>query len=291
MAIARIASSTNMGLRETLEDACGAMEMSVHGPAGVDAVVAVVCDGVGGAAHGEVASAMGVRNISTFIAASLAGLTGEEDAASMGPKAFRQVMERAIRLANASIIDASADEDRLKGMSSTAVAVLVADGMAHVASAGDSRGYLFRNKRLRQLTDDHSEVRALVDTGILTAEQAKSHPLSHMINRYLGQKDGFRPDVKSHRLRQGDILIICTDGLTNVLSDGEIAEFVETWRDDFDCLPDRLAAEALAMGTTDNVTVLCCEYQPATTIRELPLTQTLTGGYLSELADSLQPVQ
>ena len=60
MAIARIASSTNMGLRETLEDACGAMEMSVHGPAGVDAVVAVVCDGVGGAAHGEVASAMGV---------------------------------------------------------------------------------------------------------------------------------------------------------------------------------------------------------------------------------------
>jgi len=291
MGIARIASATDKGLRGNLEDACAALEMRLHGLHELIALLAVICDGVGGCAGGKVGSAMGVRNVITFVAASLAGLIGEGRATSVTPKAFRRVMECALKLANSSIVEAAADRPELKGMSSTVVAALIVDGMAHVASAGDSRCYILRHGRLRQLTTDHSEVQSLVDAGLLTAEQAKSHPLSHTINRYLGQTNKFQPDVRSHRLRPDDTLLLCTDGLTDVLSDAAIAEHMETCHDGIDRLPFHLIKEALAEGTTDNVTVLCCKYQLSVEDRPSYLTHTLTGGYLGELAGALQPTE
>lgn len=206
----------------------------------------------------------------------------------------QSVLVRALTLANSSVVYAASDDQQLKNMSSTVVAILIAGGMLHVAAAGDSRCYLYRRGHLRQLTEDHSEVKALIDAGILTAEQAKFHPLSHTINRYFGQADDFQPDVRSHRLRPKDVILLCTDGLTDVLSDAEIAEHIEAYRKEareFDGLPRRLADHALAAGTTDNVTVLCCEYQPSEEDSQLDLTQTLTGEYLSQLANALQPAE
>lgn len=291
MGIGKVAYQIERGPRDTLEDAVGALEMRVHTSPELDAVVAVVCDGVGGEEHGEVASMLGVKTITSMAAASLAGLPGRADPASIPADPLRDILVQSLELANAAVVDAAAGSPELRGMSSTVVATLIAAGVLHVAWTGDSRCYLYRGSTIRQLTQDHSAIRALIDAGIVRPEEARLHPLAHTIHRHLGQADGFRTAARSRLLRPNDIILLCTDGLTDVLSDGEIADRLEAYREHdclFDELPTRLVEHALAAGTTDNVTVLCCEYAPDVEVTSADPNKTLTGAYLDEVAESLQ---
>jgi protein phosphatase len=162
-------------------------------------------------------------------------------------------------------------------MATTVVCATVGEAGLHVAWAGDSRCYLYSGSVLRQVTQDHSEVERLVDLGLISREDAKVHPLRHTITRYLGQAEGFAPDTVHHALSSGDVVILSTDGLTDVVSDRAMAEEIGSYhagRFRFEELPDRLVERALQAGTHDNVTVLVCGYKI-----DVPSSKTMTGAY------------
>lgn len=131
----------------------------------------------------------------------------------------------------------------------------------------------------------------MIDSGLVNPAEAQSHPLSHVIDRYLGQPKGFVPEIGTYRIIPGNLVLACSDGLTDVLSDGEIAahiRFYQTGRCTFEELPVRLVEAALAAGTTDNVTVLCYEYDPAALMAAHPTQVTLTGAYPVALSETFR---
>ena len=112
----------------------------------------------------------------------------------------------------------------MKGMSTTLVCALIFNNTLYVAWAGDSRCYLYRRETLRQLTADHSEIQRLIDAGLINSKDAKSHPLAHTIYSYIGIKDGLVVGTGTYPLFTGDVVIICTDGLTDVVLDETIRQ-------------------------------------------------------------------
>lgn len=200
---------------------------------------AIVCDGVGGAAAGEVASRTAIEHV----AASLAS-------GSDGPIAKR--LYAAIADANAAVRGYA--RERLEGAASgsTIVVALPSEGHAAIAHLGDSRAYLFRAGQLSQLTIDHSFVAEQVRAGIIRAEDAVSHPLRSRLTKALGVADTVEPDVREIEMLAGDMLLLCSDGLHAMARDDEIAAAIG---------PDAArSARALidlanARGGKDNVTV------------------------------------
>jgi protein phosphatase len=200
------------------------------------------------------------------------------------------LLEWSFLQANEAILRQASEHPELKGMATTAVCALVVNGVLYVAWLGDSRAFLFSGGRLRQLTQDHSEVQRLVNAGLLEAAQARFHPAAHVIYRYLGSKEGFSPSTQTCRISAGDVILLCTDGMTDVLDDQEIAAHIQSCKAGqypFDDLPRRLARQALEAGTGDNVTVLCCEYSPEPISEPRSFGRTLTGAYPAELAKAL----
>ena len=281
-----IASATDPGPRETLEDASRALRLSVceH----LHAAMLIVCDGVGGNAFGEVASALAVMAIAPVLAGALAALRPGDSNAGMAPDDLVGLLERALHSANHTVIQHATEHTRLAGMSTTAVAGLLIDGLLHVAWTGDSRCYVHGDAGLRQLTRDHSEVRRLIDAGLISPRDARSHPLAHTINRFIGHPEACQPETCTARIQSGDVVLLCTDGLTDVVCDDEIAECIaacQRGQVPLDELPGRLVRQALHAGTPDNVTVLCCQYLSglAAQYRE----PTLTGAYPAALVSAL----
>ncbi len=189
-------------------------------------VFAIVSDGIGGHLAGEVAAEMAVEKISRAVAES-DGLT---------PLA---TLDQAIQDASDSIAVQAKDDAQLLGMGTTCACAWVVGTQLYIASVGDSRVYLLRGGNLMQLTTDHTWVQEAVERGILTPEEASKHPNVHVIRRYLGSSKPPQPDTRLRlareetdtqarsnqglRLLPGDVLLLCTDGLTDMLSDEEIA--------------------------------------------------------------------
>ncbi len=203
-----------------------------------------VADGMGGHRAGEVASATALGPLEALETADLA----DEDAA-------REALVAAVLAANAAVARRAQDEPALEGMGTTLTAVLVQDGLAHVAHVGDSRAYLLRDGRLSQLTDDHTLVQALVDQGRITSDQARVHHSRSVITRAIGVGDEVEVDVLAVPLRSGDRLLLCSDGLSGVVADAEIAGILGA-HPDGDGATGALVAAANAAGGPDNVTVL-----------------------------------
>jgi len=225
-----IVSAQDKGPRENLEDDFGAFSLSLPGPKPLDVTVALLADGVGGAQHGEVASAMTIREVKSSLAASIAGLDPKTDSHALDAGSIFNLLDEALRAANTAVL-AKTDEDlENKGMSTTVVCAVIANEKIHVAWAGDSRCYVYRNGRIKQITRDHSEIQPLVDAGLMNEEQARTHPLSHAINRFVGMGDGFTADKAVCNLSHGDIILLCSDGLTDVLSNRRITQLVRRWR-------------------------------------------------------------
>lgn len=211
---------------------------------------AVVCDGMGGVAGGNVASSTAVKIISDRIASSFR--------AGMSAKSIKNMLISAITAANLSVYDISRSNDELYGMGTTVVTALVSDGNVCIAHAGDSRAYILSDQNLRQLTKDHSVVQEMVDTGELTPDEAKEDPRKNLITRALGIGKDLRIDFCVEPLNDNDVLLLCTDGLTNYIEPEEIYELTNDGK--FYEYPDRLVARANENGGGDNITIVTVSY-------------------------------
>lgn len=184
----------------------------------------VVADGMGGHASGEVASGMAVAELEAFFR-----LTGGDRELTWP---FKMDPERSydenrlvvgIRQANARICDQARREPRYKGMGTTVASIYFADGIAYVGWAGDSRVYRMRDGELRQLSEDHSLLNDLIKARKLTEEEIEAFPHKNVIVRALGIQDALQVDVVQDRPRPGDQYLVCSDGLSGMLSDDQIA--------------------------------------------------------------------
>lgn len=187
----------------------------------------VVADGMGGHAHGEVASRIAVDTIEEFIELT-AGDTdvtwpyGIDERLSLNGNRLKT----SIRFANQKLLEHAKARADCEGMATTVVAVLLGDDVAEIAHVGDSRLYLVRERQIRCLTSDHSWVNEQVQSGVIDSDQARNHPLRNVVTRALGGKPDLEVDVQSLELRAGDRLLLCSDGLTTMVDDEEILRIV-----------------------------------------------------------------
>lgn len=211
-----------------------------------DALFAVVCDGMGGANGGNVASAMAVRVISDRI------MDVYRD--GLAPASIKNLMESAIAAANINIFDAAAADVELYGMGTTVVAVILIGRDLHIAHVGDSRAYCVGPEGMEQVTRDHSIVQAMVEKGQLTQDEARTHPRKHFITRALGVEDEVACDYSEFTMKPDNRLLICTDGLTNMVETDKIYKLAMTA--DPSVVPDQLIHAANMAGGSDNITVV-----------------------------------
>lgn len=212
--------------------------------------VFVVCDGMGGAAAGEIASSIAVDEVLHRLAGS-----GRDESISMPNRAdsMPSPATRAIAAANDAIFSRAQRNPRLSGMGTTLVAFAVQERHAWVLNVGDSRCYRLRNNRLEQLTLDHSLVEEQVRLGRMTRTQAQRSPLKNVITRALGTQQCVTPDVFGIETEPGDLFLLCTDGLTRELADHEIEELLASGRP-LEELCGRLIEAANNAGGHDNIT-------------------------------------
>ena len=170
------------------------------------------------------------------------------------PQAGRALLESAVEQANRSVYEKARGTPSLSGMGTTVVCALVRGGLAQYVHVGDSRIYLFRNNKLLQLTKDHSMVQEMVEQGALTEEEAQNHPRKNLITRALGVGPQVEVDFGEIVLSPGDILVLCTDGLSNYVTVDEMEEIIQNTG--FYNMADALVNRALEAGGLDNVTVL-----------------------------------
>ena len=206
--------------------------------------VAVVCDGMGGAAGGKLASDLAA---STFLA--------DFRREMMAGSAVEPAMRHACDAANRAIYDRACTQPDLHGMGTTIVAACVRHGRLTVLHVGDSRAYLAGLRRMQQLTTDHSLVQELVASGQVLPEQAHRHPRRNVITRAVGVGPKVEPDCRTLPFPLGARLLLCTDGLSNMLSASQMHDFCRSSRDAKQ-ICSRLIAAALARGARDNVTAL-----------------------------------
>jgi serine/threonine protein phosphatase PrpC len=214
-------------------------------PVGHSGILLAVSDGMGGAKAGEIASALSLEALceGMFRAAH------EEDEASR----FRRVVERA----NRAVREAASRPDR-RGMGATLTAVLITSATAFVAQVGDSRAYLLRAGTICQVTHDQSYVQMLVDAGAISQEAADTSPHKNLILQVMGQKEDVDVAVGRLDLVAGDRVLVCSDGLTNMVSDETILRLVCSG-DALDVVCAKLVEEAKNAGGDDNITVVVAE--------------------------------
>ncbi len=224
--------------------------------------VFVVADGMGGHSHGEIASRIAVDSIRDFVTRTSdtdATLPFELDP-SLGRHGNR--IRAAIRVAHDRVLKAIRQDAALHGMGTTVVGVLVEGNSAAVANVGDSRAYRLRDAKLELLTHDHTWVNEQVMAGFLTEEQARSHPLKNVVTRALGGETDVEIDVREWPLQVGDLFLLCSDGLTTMLTDDEIHERVKA-PGRLEELCSRLVRDANARGGYDNVSVVLIRIEDA----------------------------
>ena len=201
----------------------------------------IVADGMGGHAAGEVASEMAVSTVSTLYYQD-----NDSDIAAS--------LLRSLKYTNAVIYQRAREQVEHNGMGTTCVAAVLLDDRVYIANVGDSRAYLVRRGWVRQISQDHSWVAQQVRTGVMTETEARTHQLRNMITRSLGSLPQVEVDIFIEQVQEGDTLVLCSDGLSGMISDSEIAQIVERYSPQ-ECV-HHLIEQANAHGGTDNITVL-----------------------------------
>jgi serine/threonine protein phosphatase PrpC len=186
----------------------------------------VVCDGMGGHAGGEFASAIAVNTVEEVLSNLETSPEIEAAREDGSVEVMRERLRYAIRLAGKRIHEKARAEPEYHGMGTTCLVLLVDGGNAFVAHVGDSRGYLLRDGRIEQLTEDHSLVNERVRQGLLTPEQAKTHKLKNIITRSLGYTEDVEIDIQVRAVRRGDRFLLCSDGLSNLVEAAVLGETV-----------------------------------------------------------------
>ncbi len=237
----KICSKTDIGLRRTVnQDAFYAGQFEGG------AVFAVVCDGMGGAKGGNVASEKAATVISDYIVRSYSP--------KMNSSAIEKLLRAAVDSANTEVIELAESDQSYEGMGTTAVVALVIDNLAHIVHVGDSRAYLIGDSRIDQLTSDHSIVQLMLSKGEISPEEAKNHPKKNIITRAIGAEKSVMCDYNIALKPDNTALLICTDGLSNTVSEEEIFSVVH------DLPPEesvnKLIELANAAGGPDNITAV-----------------------------------
>jgi len=221
----------------------------------------VVADGMGGHAAGEVASKVAVDAINEFVC-----LTGGDEEITW-PFGLDETisydgnrLKTAIRHANRKVLEATREKTEYEGMATTVAAVLVDGDCANLGHVGDSRVYLVRDGRISQLTSDHSWVNEQIQSGVISPDQARTHPLRNVVTRALGGKPDLQVDMQVHDIESGDILLLCSDGLTTMIPDEDIARVVAEADGDVEKAARALVASANAKGGEDNITVVLLRF-------------------------------
>jgi serine/threonine protein phosphatase PrpC len=212
---------------------------------GVGLTLVGVCDGMGGAAAGDIASKIGTE---TLYDAMMSG-TPLQDAAGA-----QEALLSAIATANRAILDFARNNPGKRGMGTTMTAALIYGHDIYIVHIGDSRAYLRRGRTLTQLTTDHSIVGQMIANGQLTAEQGRSYEHRNVLLQALGVQPVIQPELVHVSLRAGDVLMMCSDGLTGPLEDPRILELMLKYQDPVRCCR-ALTEAACAAGGPDNVTV------------------------------------
>jgi protein phosphatase len=222
--------------------------------------VFLVADGMGGHEAGEVASALTVRTVEAFVLHLLHRFSNLELADEQGVVAD---LKAALQHADARIFEEAAHHPQFTGMGTTLTLALVSGWKLFVMHAGDSRCYLYRGGPLRQLTEDHTLVGELARRGVIRPDEIRHHNLRHVVTNVLGGGEaGVRVDVHRVDLEPGDVLLVCTDGLTEMLDDARIAAVLAAEGEPQKAC-ERLVAEANGAGGRDNVTVIVARFEPA----------------------------
>ena len=213
-------------------------------------VMLIVADGMGGHAAGEVASSLAVEVISRAYT--------ERDSA------IEQALENAFHQANRTIYQAATKNKAQQGMGTTCTALVVIAKTIYFAHAGDSRAYLYKDKRITRITEDHTYVQELVNNGDITSEQAETHPQRNILTNAMGTKPSLRVDTgKCHvSFDENDRLMLCSDGLYDYLTDDEIAAVMD--KESLQDVADHFINEAKKRGGKDNITVVLAELSAVT---------------------------
>jgi serine/threonine protein phosphatase PrpC len=221
----------------------------------VEAVPAVlmVADGVGGAASGEIASSMATTIAYEYLRDrwQRGGLRGTVIVAD--------ALQQALFAANRAIHAHAVQNRSHHGMGTTATLALTVNGMIYFAQVGDSRAYIVRDGSAKQMTKDQSLVQRMVDAGKMTQEQAEKSEHRNIILQALGPEEAIVPELTRDRLRDGDVVVLCSDGLSNQLTSSEIAKMAAD-TENLDSLCTALVQRALETGAPDNVTVVAARF-------------------------------
>lgn len=204
----------------------------------------VVADGMGGHVAGEIASQLASTTVSHYIQENIGDINLEI------------LLQQAINQANTAVYQLAQSKEEFNGMGTTVTAVYVDDDIVYWGHVGDSRIYLLRNKVLSQITKDHSLVFELVQSGNITKEEAKSHPKRNMLTRAVGTSCLIKIDTGIIRWEPEDILLMCTDGLTNMVSEQDISNLINDPQGDFNSILEKLVIQAKNAGGFDNITTI-----------------------------------
>ena len=227
-----------------------------------DQRLGMVADGMGGHASGEVASRLAVEIVAEFFRD-----TAEQQTLTWPYKVDRDArgdinkMTTSIKLANVEIWERSQRDSRFKGMGTTVVAIYFLDDTAVIGHVGDSRCYRLRDGGLSQLTEDHSLINDYIKMKRVTPEEAENWPHKNVIVRALGMKESVQVDIVAEQPKIGDCYVLCSDGLSGMIRDDQIAHIVSTERD-LDRAVERLIDAANDEGGVDNISVVLARVEP-----------------------------
>ena len=214
--------------------------------------IAVLADGMGGHKAGEVAAHMAVK----FVLEKLRKFVLQENSVSITGSQLLEFVSNTISSSNAEIYSAQEAEEAYKGMGTTIVATVVVGSQIYVGHVGDSRLYLYRSRTLQRLTKDHSLVQDLIDRGLYTEREARSANVGHVVTRALGTRPEVEVDANEEQLQAYDLLLLCSDGLTDMVSDWQIAEIIDENIADLEVAAKKLIALANHYGGKDNISVI-----------------------------------
>lgn len=243
--VVQMVTATDVGLqRKNNEDACVLVE---------EAGLCVVADGMGGHLGGEIASNIAIETVSeAFNNRPRNGQDERKDA---------ELLTKCVKNANKEIYRRGNADAALKNMGTTIVAVVLSGDYIVTANVGDSRIYRLRESKLEQITEDHSWVGELRKKNLISEEDARSHPLKNIITRALGMEPTVEVDVKWEKAKSGDLYLLCSDGLTDLVPDADIAKVLNAGDDKLEAVAAALIEAANAAGGTDNITVGLCKVQ------------------------------
>ena len=242
----KVCGKTDVGLRRHENQDTFAVEQ------GEKLLIAVVCDGMGGAEGGQIASSLAVETFMKEIRALLR--------ADMTAGQLRELASFCVAKANTAVHQRALQDPAYQGMGTTLVSAVAGESFAVICNIGDSRAYLIHDGEMTRITHDHSVVQTLVENGDITAEQARTHPNRNLITRALGPDETTLCDAFDVSFAHGDKILLCTDGLVVTATDEEICRIVCADKRAEEKLDD-LIALAKAQGAPDNVTAVLIEHE------------------------------